>query len=62
MLLNTSKTLGVQKIMVYKTPPMGGWGGGGVGGGKPYLVRGLSVKYSLKAVISIYYKYFKAEA
>ena len=36
MLQNTSKTLGFQKIMVYKTPP---WGGGG--GGKPYLGRGL---------------------
>ena len=32
MLQNTSKTLGFQKIMVYKTPP---------GGGKPYLARGL---------------------
>ena len=33
MLQNTSKTLGFQKIMVYKTPPGGG--------GKPYLARGL---------------------
>ena len=32
MLQNTSKTLGFQKIIVYKTPP---------GGGKPYLARGL---------------------
>ena len=30
MLQNTFKTLGFQKIMVYKTPPV-------VGGGKPYL-------------------------
>ena len=37
MLQNTFKTLGFQKIMVYKTPP----GGGGGGGGKPYLARGL---------------------
>ena len=37
MLQNTSKTLGSQKIMVYKTP----LGGGGGGGGKPYLARGL---------------------
>ena len=36
MLQNISKTLGFQKIMVYKTPP-----GGGGGGGKPYLARGL---------------------
>ena len=35
MLQNTSKTLGFQKIMVYKTPPGGG--------GKPYLARGLNV-------------------
>ena len=35
MLQNTSKTLGFQKIMVYKTPPGGG--------GKPYLARGLYV-------------------
>ena len=33
MLQNTSKTIGFQKIMVYKTPPGGG--------GKPYLARGL---------------------
>ena len=33
MLQNTSKTLGFQKIMVYKTPPGGG--------GKSYLARGL---------------------
>ena len=33
MLQNTSKTLGFQKIMVYKTPSGGG--------GKPYLARGL---------------------
>ena len=33
MLQNTSKTLGFQKIMVYKTPPGGE--------GKPYLARGL---------------------
>ena len=33
MLQITSKTLGFQKIMVYKTPPGGG--------GKPYLARGL---------------------
>ena len=33
MLQNTAKTLGFQKIMVYKTPPGGG--------GKPYLARGL---------------------
>ena len=32
MLQNTSKTLGFQKIIVYKTPP---------GGGKPYLAPGL---------------------
>ena len=44
MLQNTSKTLGFQKIMVYKTPP----GGGGVGGGgKPYLARGLIVLASI---------------
>ena len=36
MLQNTSLTLGFMKIMVYKTPP-----GGGRGGGKPYLARGL---------------------
>ena len=36
MLQNTAKTLGFQKIMVYKTPPGGG--------GKPYLARGLLVK------------------
>ena len=28
MLQNTSKTLGFQKIMIYKTPPGGGGGGG----------------------------------
>ena len=33
MLQNTSKTLGFQKIMVYKTPPGEG--------AKPYLARGL---------------------
>ena len=33
MLQNTSKTIGFQKIMVYKTPPGGG--------GKLYLARGL---------------------
>ena len=37
MLQNTSKTLGFQKIMVYKTPPGGG--------GKPYLARGLCIVY-----------------
>ena len=37
MLQNTSKTLGFQKIMVYKTPPGGG--------GKPYLARGLTCIY-----------------
>ena len=37
MLQNTSKTLGFQKIMVYKTPPGVG------GGGKPYLARGLQI-------------------
>ena len=36
MLQNISKTIGFQKIMVYKTPP-----GGGGGGGKSYLTRGL---------------------
>ena len=35
MLQNTSKTIGFQKIMVYKTPPGGG--------GKPYLARGLNI-------------------
>ena len=38
MLQITSKTLGFQKIMVYKTPPGGG-------GGKPYLARGLSMMH-----------------
>ena len=36
MLHNTSKTLGFKKIMVYKTTP-----GGGSGGGKAYLDCGL---------------------
>ena len=50
MLQNTSKTLGFQKIMVYKIPPWRGWGGR-----KPYLARGLSVQHfynQLPSVIS----------
>ena len=40
MLQNTSKTLGFQKTMVYKTPPGGG--------GKPYLARGLHENKSIR--------------
>ena len=37
MVQKTRKTLGFKKIMVYKIPPGGGWGGLG----KPYLATGL---------------------
>ena len=45
MLQNTSKTLGFEKIMVYKTPP---WGG------TPYLARGLFI-LQLNSVSRLYF-------
>ena len=48
MLQNTAKTLGFQKIMVYKTPPGGG--------GKPYLARGLCVQCYTELLLGIFKK------
>ena len=54
MLQNTSKTLGFQKIMVYKTPPGGG--------GKPYLARGLLVSLTISNRKTSYRPFLKANS